>query len=330
MKPLIVSYGEALVDFLPDRAGVPLRDVETFRKTIGGAPANVAVGIARLGCPVALMGKVGDDEFGHFLRLQLGEEGVDVEGLLHTRAAKTGITFISLTAGGDRSFLFFREPSADMTIRVPDIDTALIERSTIFVAGSNLLTAPAVREATYHALEHARRSDRFVVLDPNVRLHLWPPDQSPLDHVRRELSYGDIVKLNEEELQFLRDDQDAAALWAELREEGLSALIITRAEAGATVYWTRGTLSIPAPSCTVVDTTGAGDGFVAGLVCGLLRGLDTDDPRELRERVRAFDADDWKPILSLACWVGSRVCLGLGATPALPREEMVPWNELGF
>ena len=112
----VLSYGEALVDFLPDRAGVPLREVSSFRKTVGGAPANVAVGLARLGCDVALLGKVGADEFGHYLLEELTREGVDVGAMQQTTQAKTGITFISLTAEGDRSFLFFREPSADMTV----------------------------------------------------------------------------------------------------------------------------------------------------------------------------------------------------------------------
>ena len=136
MKPLIISFGESLVDFLPDRAGTPLRDVETFRKSIGGAPANVAVGVARLGGAIAMMGKVGDDEFGHFLRSALQAEGIDITGLHTTAAAKTGITFISLSADGDRSFLFFREKSAESTMCRDDIDTSVIDRATIFIAGA--------------------------------------------------------------------------------------------------------------------------------------------------------------------------------------------------
>ena len=125
----VLSYGEALVDFLPDRRG-SLADVETFTKTIGGAPANTAVGLARLGCDVGLLGKIGADEFGDYLLDALQREGVDVAGVSQTSEAKTGITFISLDENGDRSFLFFREPSADMTISVDDIDVDVIEEQS--------------------------------------------------------------------------------------------------------------------------------------------------------------------------------------------------------
>lgn len=322
----VLSYGEALVDFLPDRSGVPLRDVETFRKTVGGAPANAAVGLARLGCAVGLLGKVGADEFGHYLLAELAREGVDVAGMRQTREAKTGITFVSLTSSGDRSFLFFREPSADMTIRPADIDTGVIEACTVFVAGSNLLTMPPVREATMLALETARAAGRFVVLDPNVRVHLWPDADEIVPVVRRELEFGDVIKLNEEELALL-SPAGAGPLWSDLRTAGARALVITRAAEGAEVYWRGGELAVDAPPGEIVDTTGAGDGFVAGLVCGLLRRTGAADAAELGARVDAFGPDDWRSVLRLGCFVGTSVCEKLGATPALPAASDVPWPE---
>ena len=322
----VLSYGEALVDFLPDRSGVPLREVETFRKTIGGAPANAAVGLARLGCDVGLLGKVGADEFGHFLLAALQKEGVDVSGVTQTRAAKTGITFISLDAAGDRSFLFFREPSADMTIAVDDIDTTVIDACTVFVAGSNLLTTPSVRAATMFALQHASATGRFVVLDPNIRPHLWPVPEEMVPTVRRELDFGDVVKVNEEELA-LMSPAGPAALWNELREARARALIVTHAAAGAQIFWPGGELHVDAPTVDVVDTTGAGDGFVAGLICGLLRRCGEVDASTLAARVDAFSADDWRRVVELGCYVGTSVCQKLGATPALPAAAQVPWQQ---
>ena len=322
----VLSYGEALVDFLPDRAGVPLRDVETFSRAVGGAPANAAVGLARLGCDVALLGKVGADEFGHFLCAELAREGVDVAGVTQTREAKTGITFISLDAEGDRSFLFFREPSADMTMRRNDIDTDVIDGADIVVAGSNLLTAAAVRDATMFVLEHARASGRFIVLDPNIRPHLWPNPEEMIPTIRAELALADIVKLNEEELAMFAPDGDT--LWSELRESGARGLIITRASDGARLYRGGGVVEVDAPSAEVKDTTGAGDGFVAGLVCGLIRASEAGDAATLRTRVDDFDDVVWHRVLGLGCHVGTTVCTRLGATGALPHAVDIPWEEL--
>ena len=147
----VLSYGEALVDFLPNQGGKLLRDVDTFHKTSGGAPANMAIGLARLGRSVGLMGAVGQDEFGWFLRNHLEREGVDVSGVYMTDEAKTGITFVSLDANGERSFMFFRQPSADTMFKPADINVETIEHCSIFIAGSNLLVTPEVREATFTA-----------------------------------------------------------------------------------------------------------------------------------------------------------------------------------
>lgn len=322
----VLSYGEALVDFLPDRSGVPLREVETFTKTIGGAPANAAVGLSRLGCDVGLLGKVGADEFGHYLIGALQREGIDVAGVTQTREAKTGITFISLDSSGDRSFLFFREPSADMTIRAEDINPDVIADCTVFVAGSNLLTAPEVRAATMFALQTASELERFVVLDPNIRPHLWHEPAEMIPTVRRELDFGDIVKLNDEELEMM-SPAGAAALWDALGANGARALVVTHAGAGAEVFFGAGHVEVAAPSVDVVDTTGAGDGFVAGLVSALMRLTKATDVKQLRARVDEFDAGDWQRLLSAGCYVGSSVCQRLGATPALPTAAEVPWHQ---
>lgn len=324
----VLSYGEALVDFLPDRR-VRLRDVDSFSKSVGGAPANAAVGLARLGCDVGLLGKVGADEFGHYLREELTAEGVDISAVRQTREAKTGITFISLDASGDRSFLFFREPSADLRLRKEDVDVDAIRTSTVFVAGSNLLTTEPVRTATLHALETAQAAGCFVVLDPNIRPHLWPNPEEMVPMVRAELDFGDLVKLNDDELAMM-SPEGPEALWHELAESGGSGLIITRAERGADLYYRGGVVHADAPTVEVLDTTGAGDGFVAGLVTGLMRATKAKDATELRDAIAAFEPSDWRRVLEVGCYVGSSVCQKLGATPALPTAGDVPWADFGL
>lgn len=329
----VLSYGEALVDFLPNKSG-KLRSVDSFRRVSGGAPANMAIGIARLGRKVGLMGNVGADEFGHFLIEELQRQGVDTSGVHQTNLARTGITFVSLDEKGERSFLFFRAPSADMLFQVENIRVETIEACSIFIAGSNLLITPEIAHTTFSALNHAKRLEKFIIIDPNVRLHLW----EDLDHARtiihRLLTYADIVKLNDDEIEFLAPGADAKTLYETvLRPAGVSALIATRAERGAEVFAQDAYFSVQAPDVKVVDTTGAGDGFVAGMVSGLVRFMAKDSPlspERLRARVPEFGDSEWTRILNLGCWVGSRVCTQLGATSALPAHDEVPWHDLGF
>lgn len=331
----VLSYGEAIVDFLPDSAGKKVRDVEWFRKESGGAPANVAVGLARLGRRVGLMCKVGDDEFGKFLVSHLQKEGVDTSGVSATDEAKTGVAFISLDEAGDRSFIFFRAPSADMTFRADDVSIDTIQKAQIMVCGSNLLTIPELRAATHHALDTAADSKTFIAVDPNIRRHLWNDQAECRREVLRLLEWADLVKLNDEELEFLAGGPIGAQRFFDevCRPRAVHTLVHTRAEKGAHLYREGLDVSVPAPKVKVVDTTGAGDGFLAGLVAGICathEGEGVMTSEGLRRDLQEWERPVWRTILSLACHVGTRVCTDLGATRALPQRDDVPWQSLGF
>ncbi len=334
MKPLeVLSYGEALVDFLPAQSGRLLRDVTHFSKAAGGAPANMAIGLAKLGRSVGLMGAVGEDEFGKFLRNCLEEQGVNISGIHMTNKAQTGITFVSLDANGERSFVFYRQPSADTMFRPENINVETIRATSIFIAGSNLLVTPEVREATFTALEHAKEFGKFIVIDPNVRLHLWDDLDFARDIITRLLGYADVVKLNDDEVEFLGGNNAKSFYNDVLRPAGVKALIATRAERGAEVFCGAIHTTALAPNVQVVDTTGAGDGFVAGFVAGLCAEHQIHGPVEadsLRRMMTTWEEPTWRRILNLGCWVGSRVCTQFGATTALPMNEDVPWDALGF
>jgi fructokinase len=324
----VTSFGEALVDFLPDAKG-PLRDVATFTKVVGGAPANLAVGLARLERRVALHGKVGLDEFGMFLKEAMVREGVETRGLGQTNAAKTGVTFVSLDHSGDRSFLFFREPSADMTIDKDAIDVDLIATSRVFHLGSNLLPEATPRRATMHALGVAREHDCIVSYDPNIRLHLWPHPDEARRHASAVLDYAHVVKLNEEELEFFADGGTLADAWEHVfHPRGVLAVVLTRGSHGAEVITSTTRASAKAPAADIIDTTGAGDGFVAGLWCALFeQALDdakTVDATDFEALSNTWSASDWNALLRFACQTGTRVCTALGATPGLPKRAELP------
>ena len=151
LKQGIISLGEALIDFIPT-------DVSntTYYKSPGGAPANVAVGIAQLGGKSAFLGKVGDDVLGHFLKNTLQQYGVDTNQLLFTTEAKTGLTFVTNTADGEREFDFYIQPSADSLLEIEDINQAAFTTHSILHVGSISLISNPARDATYHAVRLAK------------------------------------------------------------------------------------------------------------------------------------------------------------------------------
>ena len=132
----VVCMGELLIDFVPTESGVSLLEAPAFKKAPGGAPANVAVGLSRLGIKSAFMGKVGDDDFGSFLTQTLEENGVDTEPLVYSKEARTALAFVSLTADGERDFMFYRHPSADMLFEPHEVNAKAIRNAKIFHYGS--------------------------------------------------------------------------------------------------------------------------------------------------------------------------------------------------
>lgn len=327
----VMCIGEALVDFLPERRGA-LRAVPSFFKVVGGAPTNVAVGLARLGRSVGFLGKIGEDEFGQFLRDALQKEGVDTTCAIMTREARTGITFVSLDERGERSFLSFAHNSADMTLKPEDIDVAKLVRADIVLCGSNQMMAHDGRAAIERCIQAARSHGCFIVMDPNVRLHLWSDPESARIAISGMLDAADVIKVNDEELDFLSDGRGAARWWAEsLAPAGVFALVVTHAEGGSTVWLQHTTHQVQAPKVEVVDTTGAGDGFVAGFVamlCDLTAELPDRRRATMRAALTAASAAHWHALLLAGCAVGSHVCTTLGATPGLPTRDQIGWSTL--
>src|SRR5919106_2687352 len=173
----VICLGEVLIDFVPTVTPTTLIEAPAFRKAPGGAPANVAVALARLDRPSAFMGMTGDDPFGRFLELTLGEAGVDTGPLRFTAEARTALAFVSLRADGERQFMFYRHPSADMLLRPEDVDEAAIRAARALHFGSISLISEPSRGATLHAIEVARDAGCLISCDPNLRLALWrvPP-----------------------------------------------------------------------------------------------------------------------------------------------------------
>ena len=213
----VIACGELLIDFVSTESGVTLAAAPAFKKAAGGAPANVAVGVARLGYRAGFLGQVGEDDFGHFLADTLAEAGVDTGGLRFSAEARTALAFVSLRADGERSFMFYRHPSADMLWRPEDVDAGYAAGTRIFHYGSISLIGEPSRSATLAALGHARAAGALISYDPNLRLALWPSAEAARAGMLAGWQHADLAKVSEEELAFLTGEPmwhaARAALW---------------------------------------------------------------------------------------------------------------------
>src|SRR5690606_27367198 len=169
----------------------------------GGAPANVAAAAARLGMDAAFLGQVGDDPFGHYLAGVLRDEGVNISGLRFTSEARTALAFVSLHDDGERSFAFYRQPSADMLLSPGQLDLTLIPAYKVFHFGSISMIGEPSRSATIEAVQYARDHGLRISYDPNLRLALWKSADDARSGMRIGFSYANLVKISEEEVEFM-------------------------------------------------------------------------------------------------------------------------------
>jgi fructokinase len=317
-KREIVCFGEALIDFLAsDREpGAP----QTFIQHAGGAPANAAVAVARLGGRAQFVGMLGADMFGDFLLQSLDEAGVGTQYARRTDVAKTALAFVSLDANGERSFSFYRPPSADLLFRASDFDLACFERASIFHVCSNSLTEPDIARTTLEGMALARREGALVSIDLNLRTALWPTGTDPLPWLWQALSAADLVKLASNELDYLAaGEEDGEAQVIQRVMEKAQVLVVTDGAAPLRWYTRDSSGVLDTFHVRAVDTTAAGDAFIGGLLYQLqARGID-------RERFASFAGDRMALVDSLrfAAGCGALAVTRHGAFAALPRLDEV-------
>ncbi|MDH1319265.1 aminoimidazole riboside kinase [Enterobacter bugandensis] len=287
--------GDAVVDLLPDGEGKLLQ-------CPGGAPANVAVGIARLGGKSAFIGRVGDDPFGRFMAKTLADERVDVKHMRLDPAHRTSTVVVDLDDHGERSFTFMVRPSADLFLEPADLPT--------FSAGEWLhvcsiaLSAEPSRSATFQAMDAIRKAGGYVSFDPNIRPDLWPDENSLRRCLEQALQSADVVKLSVEELAFLTGDADVREGLNTLMQRCPARLVLVTQGKEGVIAWHQGAVKhYPATPVQCVDTTGAGDAFVAGLLYGLAA------------------SQDLVPAIALAQRCGALATTAKGAMTALPWQH---------
>jgi fructokinase len=267
----IFTIGEALIDFIPAEKGVALKEVTGFVKEAGGAPANVACAVARLGGESAFIGKLGADAFGDFLLSTLQEVGVDTRYVFRTTEANTALAFVSLKADGNRDFMFYRKPSADMLLAEEDIKQSWFHAGDILhFCSVDLIEAP-VKYAHIRAIQAMKAQGGIVSFDPNVRLPLWEDKEQCRQTILQFIPYTHILKISDEELEFITGIKDEKSAIASLFVGDVKLVIYTKGPDGAELHTQRYSISVPALKVQVLETTGAGDAFIGAFLYQISR-----------------------------------------------------------
>ena len=307
----IVTLGELLIDFL--HTGQSDTGALLFEQNPGGAPANVACGLSRLGASSAFIGKVGRDMHGDFLRRVLEEEGVDTSGLVSDEDVFTTLAFVKRD-GAERSFSFARKPGADTCLRQEEIDQELIKKADIFHFGSLSLTNEPSKSATLYSVKLAKSSGSIISYDPNYRAPLWPSEDIAAEGMRRPLEMVDIIKISDEETELLSGEKEPRKAADRLISGGIKLVCVTLGSKGAFIKNKNYEVEVPGREVAAVDTTGAGDSFWSAFLFKLTCSGKSPE---------ALTSDELMEYGSFACAAASITVTRKGAIRAMPTLHEV-------
>ena len=309
----VVALGELLIDFTciaTDAEGYP-----TMAAHPGGAPANFLAALASFGAKTALLGKVGNDALGKLLLGTLRNAGIETGGMVVSDDVFTTLAFVTLDASGDREFSFARKPGADTQLEFAQLDLSLIENTKVFHFGTLSLTDEPARSATYQAVAYAKEKGKLITFDPNLRKPLWKDLEACKAQMLWGLQQADVVKISDEEVQFLfgLGVQEGAAHI--LQQFGVKLVFVTCGADGC--YYQNAQASGMVPSLRdiqVVDTTGAGDIFGGSAVWKLLQyGMAPDQ----------LSDEQLQDVVSFACAAAGLSTTRPGGISSVPSLEEV-------
>ncbi len=310
----IVALGELLIDFTP--AGISESGNPLFERNPGGAPANVLSAVSKLGGKGAFIGKVGEDQFGYFLKSILDDHGIETKGLKFSETVNTTLAFVHLDKHGDRSFSFYRNPGADMTLSMEDLDYNLIDETKIFHFGSLSMTDEPSRSATKAALEYAKKSGKIITYDPNWRPALWESDRAAKEGMQFGLQYADILKVSEEELVFLTGTRDVSEGSRQLASTGAKLIVVTLGPKGCFYHSPAGSGYLSTYDTKIIDTTGAGDSFFGALIYQISR---------YAGKVEEIKADEIRAMIDFSNAAGALCASQKGAINVMPSFEKIKY-----
>jgi len=310
----VTAMGELLIDFAcreVDAAGYP-----TMKANPGGAPGNLLAALNRYGCKTAFLGKVGGDAFGHMLVKTMETAGIQTKGIVMDDCVFTTLAFVTFDETGNRSFSFARKPGADTQLRFEELDLSLIDDCRDFHFGTLSLTGEPARSATQQAVAYAKEKGKIISFDPNLRKPLW----DDLEEARRQILWGleqaDIVKISDEEVEFLwgiSPEEGARKLHEEF---GVTLAFVTLGPKGCYYSNGRETGEVETPKgLNVIDTTGAGDIFGGSVLSRiLLSGKD----------ITAITGEELEKMTRFACCAASLSTQRSGGiSSVVPMEDVL-------
>ncbi len=315
--PDVMCMGEVLVEFISTADNVTLGYAPGFIKAPGGAPANVAVALKRLGLEAGFVGKVGDDPFGDYLRSSLNNAGVDTTCLFTDRQARTTAVFVAVWNDGHKDLCFYRNPGADMQLSDDDIDEHIFDGARAFHYGSIAFINQPSAAAQYKALDMAHSKGLMISYDPNYRPTLWRDERTARQVIQDGFRYCHLAKVSSEEWEVATGTHDLQQGINAVLSRGVELLVISRGNLGALVTNGDYQIEVPAWSVHVVETTGAGDGFMAAMIAQLL------PEREHLGSLTRVDEPTVREAVHFANAVGALTCTRRGAIPALPTLDEV-------
>lgn len=302
----VICIGEMLIDFTPGEAP------GSYIRNPGGAPANACIAMARNGLDTGFLGKLGEDDFGRFLRAILEENQVKALCPELTEEAITTLAFVTLYENGERSFTFARKPGADMLLSREDVSEEAIGSARLIHAGSFGMSAEPSRSATAYAMKLAREKGRLVSFDVNYRDTVWESEQAAKDVVDSILDTVDFLKISEEELNFVGGEANIPAF---MKEHGISVVIETLGADGARYFFDGKQGHMKGHKVKAVDATGAGDAFWGGFLSKILMsGVNTKT--DLTEEIV-------RKALEYGNASGGLCVQKMGGIPALPTKEEI-------
>ncbi|MBL8608007.1 MAG: carbohydrate kinase [Myxococcales bacterium] len=305
-------FGEILWDIF-DEGREPKEPIgKVFRRELGGAPANVAVGLARLGFSASVVGGVGEDRFGDALRSFLAAEKVETKHVLRL-PNRTGITFVTRSEKGEPAFLFYRNDTADVAVTAEHVGAASA-KATFGLVGSSTWMTPSLKEATIKFIDALEKAKGDLVVDLNVRSHMWNDDARMKKEIAELVGRAKLVKASEGDLAQLAGKRGLS--WLEEHAKGATWLL-TRGENGAAAVGAHGQVTAAPKRVRSVDATGAGDAFLAGAIGVLV----TTGARAGNSAWK--DPKVWTRVLEVGHMMGAKAVSAVGAVSGLVNLEEV-------
>jgi fructokinase len=309
----VTALGELLIDFTQN--GTSPQGNPLFEANPGGAPCNVLAMLTKLGHKTAFIGKVGNDSFGKQLKETINEVGINADNLFMDDEVHTTLALVHTFADGDRDFSFYRNPGADMMLNEAEIPEGLLKDTKIFHFGTLSMTHEGVRNATKKALRLAKEGGALISFDPNLREPLW----KSLDEAKEQVLYGlsqcDVLKISDNEIQWLtgKDDYTDGVNWIRERYSDIKLILVSMGKEGSRAYYKDKIVQVaPFLRTNTIETTGAGDTF-CGCVLHYL----------LEHDINNLDESGLKEMLTFANCAASIITTRKGALRVMPEKQEI-------